>query len=538
MEAPTAACIIGAGPGGIAMAYNLKHKVKCDDFVIVDENAGAGGTWFRNSYPGCGCDVPSHFYSFSFALNPDWSRPLCEQGEILEYLNNVIDRFSLRGHLTLSTAVVGAVWIEKLGLWEVEFKNETGYQYKRRFNLVISACGIFSRPKYPDIPGMDTFKGRSWHSGAWDWNVSLADKRVAVVGNGCSGCQIIPAIAPRAKQVTHFARSKQWLFDRPNQPYSAFSKWLYRTIPGWMRWNRFRTYLAVDALFLEYVKNPRSEFLRASSEKEAREYMIKKTPKRYLDVIMPDYPVGCKRRVLDPGYLDSLHRDNVALWSENISAIDETGILTEDGTHQPFDVIVYATGFYTQQYLSPMTVIGQDNKTLTEHWKETKGCQAYMGTTVSGFPNFAILFGPNASPAHNSVIYTLEVQAEYVCKTFMEPILTGQAQTVVVKRSAEDYDCNGIQQKLKDSVWHAGCTNWTLDENGRNCTSFPGYVRSFWWKLYSPRFQDYILKVGLVAEIQPDSEQADHEYRAASHNGDGGILATATLGSGVLAKQK
>lgn len=265
-----------------------------------------------------------------------------------------------------------------------------------------------------------------------------------------------------------------------------------------MRWNRFSIYFNVDALWLEYVKNPRSESLRARSEKEAREYMLSKCPKKYVKDMMPDYPVGCKRRVMDPGYLDALHRTNVELNTGKIASIDETGIFMMDGTHHDFDVLVYATGFQTQQFLAPMNVVGQDGKTLTEHWKETHGCQAYMGTTVSGFPNFAIMFGPNASPAHNSVIYVLEVQAEYIAQTFVEPILTGRAKSIVVKRTAEDFDCNGVQQKLADSVWHAGCTNWTLDENGRNCTNFPGYVRSFWWKLYSPKFSDYILKASLL----------------------------------------
>ena len=210
---------------------------------------------------------------------------------------------------------------------------------------------------------------------------------------------------------------------------------------------------------------------------------------------MPDYPVGCERRVLDPGYLDALHRDNVELCSDMISRIDESGVQLADERHVDADAIVCATGFHTQDYLAHMTIIGQDGKSLNEHWQDTDGCQAYLGTTVSSFPNFAMMFGPNASPAHNSVIYVLEVQASCISQTFFEPILTGRAKTIAVKRSAEDYDCNIVQQKLTDRVWHAGCTNWTLNEHGRNCTNFPGYVRLFWWKSLWPRWGDYILKV-------------------------------------------
>lgn len=238
------------------MGYYLKKKLGCDDFTIVDLNGGAGGTWFSNTYPGCGrcsllspnsyrrvrtnfndfvgCDVPSHFYSFSFALNPNWSRPLCEQNEILQCefnqdnvvasnlalkpsldLNDVVDNNNLRGHLTLSTKVIGATWLASLGVWEVELQNvRNGHTYKRRFRAVVSATGIFANPKWPNIKGLDTFQGAAWHTGNWDWSHDVTDKRVALVGNGCSGCQVIPAIAPKVKHLTHFARSKQWLFAR------------------------------------------------------------------------------------------------------------------------------------------------------------------------------------------------------------------------------------------------------------------------------------------------------------------------------------
>ena len=410
--------------------------------------------------------------------------------------NKVVDRFDLRGHFILSTTVTGAEWNEQESLWTVHFKNlKSGYAYARKFKLLITACGIFARPKYPDIEGRERFKGPSWHTGSWNQQYDLTDKRIAVIGNGCSGCQVIPAIASKVKHVTHFARSKQWLFDRPNPMFSSFQKWAFGAVPGWMRWSRFNIYYNVDKLYLEYIKNPKSEALRAVSEKEALEYMRRKTPERYLSKVIPAYPVGCKRRVMDPGYLDALHRDNIELCDDKIAGIDGTGVLLKNGKHVEVDAIIYATGFYTQEFLAPMKVVGQGGKTLTDHWKETNGCQAYLGTVVSGFPNMAIMFGPNASPAHNSVIFTLEVQAAYIRQTFLEPILTGRASKVVLRRSAEDYECNLIQQKLEDSVWHQGCTNWTLNEFGRNCTNFPGYVRSFWWNLYWPRFQDYILEV-------------------------------------------
>ena len=273
-----------------------------------------------------------------------------------------------------------------------------------------------------------------------------------------------------------------------------------------MRLVRFNIYWNIDSLWLEYVNLPESASLRARSEEEARKYMLSKCPEKYLSQVMPTYPVGCKRRVMDPGYLDALHKDNVVLYSDKIDKITQGGVLLETSRTIEADVLVYATGFKTQEFLGSMEITGQGGQTLKEHWQQTNGAQAYLGTTVSAFPNFAMLFGPNASPAHNSVIYVLEVQAEYIAQALVEPLLFGNARSVAVKRTAEDYECNIVQAGLKNSVWHAGCTNWTLNIDGRNCTNFPGYARSFWWKLYKPRFQDYIVEV-----CNPEWQDAKHK---------------------------
>ncbi|KAI0894316.1 FAD/NAD(P)-binding domain-containing protein [Annulohypoxylon nitens] len=496
MADPTLTLIVGAGPSGISLGYHLKKKLRINDFVIVDKNAGVGGTWYSNNYPGCGCDVPSHFYSFSFALNPDWSKPLAEQGEILEYMNSVVDRFDLRPHILFETVCTGARWIDVDSTWEVSLQNvKTGHKYTRKVRIFVAGTGFFSRPKYSRIEGMDSFKGEIMHTAQWDHDYDIRGKKVAVIGNGCSGSQLVPAIAPQVKHITHYARSRQWLFPRPNQPFSAFDKFWFRWVPFALRWRRFKIYWDTDAQYLEYVDRPGSDKLRAQSEKEAREYMLANTPKKYRDMIIPDYPVGCKRRVFDPGYLDALHRNNVELVQTPISHIDEGGIVLQDGSRQDFDAIVFATGYSTQNFLAPMEIYGKGGVSLNEHWKSTMGCQAYNSVAVSGFPNLAILFGPNGAPAHNSAIFNIEVQVEFVIKTYFDTILSGRATEIDVKSSAEDYDCNSVQLGLKDSVWTSGCTNWTINEFGRNTTSYPDYVRNYWWKLYSPKFEDFSLKV-------------------------------------------
>lgn len=239
-----------------------------------------------------------------------------------------------------------------------------------------------------------------------------------------------------------------------------------------------------------------AEKKRLAAEASAKKYIYKTTPQKYHDLIVPSFPLGCKRRIFDPDYLSSLHSKNLDLVAEGIQKIDATGIVSESGVKDDFDVIVLATGFQVQNFLTPMKIVGKTGVTIEDQWASGKGAQAYLGSYVHNFPNMAILFGPNTFPAHNSALFTCEVQVDYVTNTLFKSILADRAAIVEVREDAENDFTNGVQGQLKGSVFAAGCSNWYINSAGHNSASWPGYASSFWWKTFFPRFADFEMKDG------------------------------------------
>ncbi|KAL3445141.1 hypothetical protein BJX65DRAFT_297236 [Aspergillus insuetus] len=488
------AIIIGAGPSGISMAYRLKHDLNFHDFTIYDKLDGPGGTWRANTYPGCGCDVHSHLYSFSFNPNPNWSKELCEQPEILQYMEDTIDKFDIRKHIHESVECLGARWNVSKSHWEVQFKDlRTGIQYTRTAAILVSAVGGISFPREVKFPGMQDFQGAIFHTARWDNSVSYKGKRVAVIGNGCSAAQVIPAVAKDAAVVKQYARSGQWFHERPNREYTRAEKLLCRYLPLYQRALRLKIFLEGDRDSLTYFPTPHGLGVRTRKEADAKRYIQHKAPK-YAQHIIPDFPLGCKRRIFDPGYLDSLSQSNVDLIPEGIKQFTKSGIISSaSGREDEYDIVVLATGFQVSEFLTPMHIIGSHGRTLHDQWKETRGAQAYLGTYVHNFPNLAILFGPNTFPANNSALFVCETQAVFAAKSLFEPLLNRRASVIEVKQSAEDASTNAIHRALDNSVFAADCSNWYIGKFGRNAASWPGLARDFWWATYSPRWGDFVL---------------------------------------------
>lgn len=489
--------VIGAGTAGIALASRLRFQLGYKNFIIYERENDIGGTWYLNTYPGVGCDVDSHLYSFSFNPNPNWSKRFADQAEILEYLHDTADKFGARQHVQLRTEVVSAKWIVPRRVWQVVLRDmSTGLEFTQEAEMLISCVGTISIPKECDIPGHEAYKGAIFHSARWNHKFDLKGKRVAVVGNGCSGAQLMPHVANVAAQVVQFQRSPQWINERPNPIFSEFRKWCFRNIPLYGKLYRFHVWSSTDALHNLYVTGTDSlEQKRQVAQAEAEQYMRAVAPKKYLEILLPKFPLGCKRRVFDPGYLACLHKPNVELTTERITNFTETGLETSRGKAD-FDAVVLSTGFKIQEFLSPIEITGGNGKTLNEHWKETRGAQAYRATFVHGFPNFGIVFGPNAFPAHNSVIFTNETQVEYIVKTLIAPMLNRSFEVLEVKQAAENYDSNNVQEKLKTMVWSGGCANWNLNAAGRNTTNYHDPTWKFWWSLYWPVWEDFELTGG------------------------------------------
>lgn len=301
-----------------------------------------------------------------------------------------MDKFHLREHFHFNIECLGARWVA--GRWHVSFFNKaTGKKFTKTCKVLLSAVGGFSQPRRSRFPGMDRFKGRIFHTAEWDHDFDYTGKKVAVIGNGCSAAQVVPSIAPNTRKLTQYARSAQWYHERPNQGFSSFQRFCFRYIPLWQRIHRLDLFLKTDQLAAVYGPKASQVKQRLSIEDASRRYIYKETPEKYHEFIVPDFPLGCKRRIYDPGYLASLHLEHVELIPEGIKQFTESGLVSESGREEEFDAVILATGFQVQSFLAPMEITGKTGNTLRQQWDEKRGAQAYMGTYVHDFPNFGTL---------------------------------------------------------------------------------------------------------------------------------------------------
>lgn len=303
-----------------------------------------------------------------------------------------VDKFELGHHVKTGVECLGASWDSNLLRWDVKFRDlHTNIEYTRSATIFVSAVGAISFPRDVRFKGMETFKGDIFHTARWNHNVKYAGRRMAVIGNGCSAAQVLPQVSKYAGYVKQYARGRQWYHDRPNRKYTTFDKWAFNYIPFLMKLLRLSIFLDADASTSTYMATPKGIKARQKTEEEAKKYIYSKTPKKYHDMIVPTFPLGCKRRIFDPEYLDCLHNPNVELVAEGVQEITEDGITSITGSHEKFDIIVLATGFQVSEFLTPMEIIGKHGISLNQQWRECRGAQAYLGTHVHNFPNLAIM---------------------------------------------------------------------------------------------------------------------------------------------------
>lgn len=414
-------------------------------------------------------------------------------------MEDTVDKFDLRRHVHTSVECTGARWHNDKSKWEVKLKDlQTGMVFSRYASVFVSAVGAISFPRDVKFTGMELFGGPMFHTARWDHSVEYKGKRVAVIGNGCSAAQVIPAIAKDARFVKQYARSGQWFHARPNHVYTEFEKFLFRWMPIRQRLLRLRIFIDADEETTTYFPTPRGIKARKAKEEESKSYIRSKAPKKYWDSIIPNFPLGCKRRVFDPDYLDSLNLPNVELLPEGIREITETGIVSSSGIRDEFDIIVLATGFQVSQFLTPMQIVGSNGQFLHQQWDECRGAQAYLGTYVHNFPNLAILFGPNTFPANNSALFACETQVDFAIKSLFRPLLDHRATVIEVKQAAEDRETNSIHRNLTNTVFAGDCSNWYIGKHGRNAASWPGLARSYWARTYFPDWSAFNMSGGSV----------------------------------------
>lgn len=412
-------------------------------------------------------------------------------------MEDTVDKFDIRKHVQSSVECVGAEWQSDLSKWRVNLKDlMTGIEFCRYSSVFVSAVGAISFPRDVRFTGMEDFKGPMFHTARWDHSVDWRGKRIAVIGNGCSAAQVVPALAKEAAFVKQYARSAQWYHARPNHHFTAAEKWAFRWIPFWQRLLRLSIFLEADEQTTTYFPTSRGNRSRIAAEKESTEYIRSKAPQKYWDFIVPDFALGCKRRIFDPDYLDSLNEPNVELLNHGIENITPDGIVSSGGDVDSFDIIVLATGFQVAQFLTPMKIMGAHGASLQSQWDESRGAQAYLGTYVHNFPNLAILFGPNTFPANNSALFACETQVDYAVKSLFKPLLDRRFDVIEVKRTAEEVTTQKTHEGLAATVFAGDCSNWYIGKFGRNAASWPGYARTFWMATYFPDWDAFNMKGG------------------------------------------
>ena len=478
--------IIGAGVAGLCMAIKLR-EAGIENFVIFEKADGLGGTWRENTYPGAACDVPSFFYSFSFEPKADWSHNFARQSEILAYLEHCADTYGVRSRIQLRTEVLGARFDEAAGCWTLRTRRG-GHEQQVRARTLVSGTGQLNQPKLPRIPGRERFEGVSFHSARWNHEQDLAGRCVGVIGSGASAVQIIPEVAKRAAHLTVFQRTPNWLMPRFGRTRTSFEKRLCERFPVLLRLTRAITWARRELLWpLIFARSGR--LFRPLVEGAARLYLRWQVPDPALRrALTPDYAPGCKRPLISDVYYPALTRDDVSLVTSSIAEITRRGVRTEDGTEHELDVLVYATGFRSTEFLMPMAVRGRGGRVLHEAWKH--GAEAYLGMAMPGFPNFYMLYGPNTNLGHNSIIFMIEQQVRYVVKCVQARRRRGLAALEVREDVMQQWR-EESEARLSETVWASRCRSWYKNKEGRITNNWPYSTPVYWQRLRKLDLSDY-----------------------------------------------
>lgn len=472
--------IIGTGFGGLGMAINLK-KAGEDDFVVLERAEGVGGTWRDNHYPGAACDVQSHLYSFSFEPKHDWTRKFAEQPEIRGYLNDCADKYDVRKHIRFSTELQSAEFDEASGLWTLQTSG--GVVVARS---VVMANGPLSQPATPNLPGLENFKGTTFHSAQWNHDHNLQGERVAVIGTGASAIQFVPKVVPQASEFYLFQRSGAWVTPKADRKFFAFEQWLFKNLPIYDRAYRYWIYWLNEVRALGFTTAQIALKAFGLLGKYAINKAIKDKEKRRK--VTPDWNIGCKRILLSNDYFPALAQEHVDIIDTGIERVEENAIITNDGRRVEVDTIIFGTGFKATDFLSPVDFKGLNGIDLNEAWKN--GVTAYKGINLSGFPNLHLIYGPNTNLSHNSAVFMLECQMQHIKQAVLAMKANGWKYIDARKEAELAWDA-AVQKKLKTSVWASGCSSWYIDSTGKIVNMWPGFTFTYRRKTKKPNFNDY-----------------------------------------------
>ena len=478
---PLRFAVVGAGMAGILAAIRLR-EAGYDDVVVYEKADRVGGTWRENTYPGLSCDVPSHFYSYSFALNPEWTHRFSPGPEILAYFEDVARRSGVDALIRFGREVVRCAF--ERGRWRLELSDGS----TDAADFVVAATGVLHHPAHPDIAGLADFAGTCFHSARWDHGVAIAGKRVGVVGTGSSAIQIVGAIVDEVAELRLFQRTPQWVAPMENPAYTDAEKAAFRQSPAAMQEVREAVARALTDGFANVLSDASSPVLQgihdmcvAHLERSVRDPVLRER-------LRPSYRAACKRLIVSDRFYPAIQRPNATLVTERIERVEPPGVRTRDGVLHPLDVLVLATGFRVDSFVRPMRVTGDRGVLLDDVWAD--GPFAYMTLAVPGFPNFYMLNGPNGPVGNFSLIEVAELQMSYVLQ-MIERTRSGAARAMSPSREAAARFDAERRQAATTTIWNTGCKSWYLDAAGLP-TAWPFTFDRFRAEMARPRFEDWV----------------------------------------------
>ena len=447
--------VIGAGMAGILSAIKLT-EAGYDDFTVYEKGDRVGGTWRENTYPGLSCDVPSHLYSFSFALNPDWTHLFSPGAEIEEYFERVAREHHVLPRVRFNDEVVGCAWVD--GRWHLE----TASGHRDIVDVVIAATGVLHHPRIPDIDGLDTFAGTCFHSARWDHSVELDGARIGIVGTGSTSVQIITDIARRVEKLAVFQRTAQWVMPAANPAYEEETKEEFRNNPEQLRGLHEHLAQLFDR-FADGVVDAGSEQMAFIADMCRANLEDNVTDPELRERLRPDYQAACKRLIMADGFYDAMQQPSVELVTEKILRVEPNGVRTADGVLHEIDVLVLATGFQVDAFMRPMDVTGRGGVRLADIWAQRPN--AYLSISIPDFPNLFMLNGPNGPVGNFSLIEVAEIQFRYILQ-LVEKLRAGECREICTTQAAMDEHEAARTEAAKSTVWSTGCRSWYLDDRG------------------------------------------------------------------------
>ncbi|KAF3210387.1 hypothetical protein TWF106_010683 [Orbilia oligospora] len=483
--------IIGAGLAGICAFVEIQQAYPQATIKVFEKSHEIGGTWSKNVYPNLSCDIPSQLYSFSFALNPDWSTTYATQGEILAYIQRVAREFGVYDHTNFRQECVSAVWLDDRWLWQLKFKDpDTQKICTQECRFLITATGFCDTPVgVNDIESSEKFLGAIFHTSGWDQSYSFQGKNVLVMGNGSSANQVIPWLLTKGQvnSLLQVVRSEHWIAPKIDTPIGTTQRWVLHNVPFANRAWRLLTALKLDLLFSLFKKGRVGDLLRKPVQSSIQDYMERTAPRKYHSILIPDFPIGAKRIVMDHGYLKSLNDPRVSLLkSRDLRAVGPKTLEIDHETRFEADTIILANGFKTQELLTPVAIHGLQGAILPGIWHQAGNWAAAV--MVPNFPNMSILTGPNTLPSGHSTLVEIECTVRYISRLLQPLLAPTQTQStkckIQVKQNAYDEYNKWVQTELSGLVYTPKVGNWYIDrKTGKNTLIWPGSQFRFWWSM-------------------------------------------------------